>query len=117
MKMVNIADAKANLSSLLDEVAAGETIVIANRNRPVAELRPVSAARATPRPVGLAAGLVEVPPSFFAPLDQADLEAFERGPWPSPETGAGRVAEGGGTKRAPRRAAVRPAVPKRGPRR
>lgn len=88
MFMVNIYEAKAQLSELIERVAAGDAVVICKRNRPVAELRPVSATRTEPRPIGLAKGLVEIPDSFFEPLPPDDLEGFTGGalypPVPSP---------------------------------
>lgn len=39
--VVNVHDAKTNLSKLLERVEKGETIVIARAGRPVAELSPV----------------------------------------------------------------------------
>ena len=57
--------------------AQGETILIGDRNRAVAELRPVAPTRATPRPVGLAAGTFSVPASFYEPLEEADQGAFD----------------------------------------
>ena len=91
MKMVNIFEAKAQLSELLDQVSKGERVVICKRNQPIAELRPVPAPRATPRPLGLAEGTVTVPPAFFEPLPEADLAAFETAG--EKELEAGRVAE------------------------
>ncbi len=41
MVTVNLAQAKAHLSELLDKVEAGEEIVITRRGRPVAHLSPV----------------------------------------------------------------------------
>ncbi len=79
MTLVNIHVAKVQLSSLLDRVAAGERIIICKRNQPVAELRPVEAARTGPRPIGLARGQVELPPAFFDPLPQDLMDAFEAG--------------------------------------
>lgn len=52
MESVNLADAKARLSELLDRVAAGETITIARRGRPVAKLGPVVEPR---KPLDMAA--------------------------------------------------------------
>ena len=52
MLKVNIADAKAHLSSYLDRVAQGETIVLCRRNVPVAEIRPLAQRRTEERPVG-----------------------------------------------------------------
>lgn len=39
-RTVNIHEAKTHLSRLLEDVQAGETIVIAKAGKPVAELRP-----------------------------------------------------------------------------
>jgi antitoxin (DNA-binding transcriptional repressor) of toxin-antitoxin stability system len=77
MKMVNIAEAKTQLSDLLDQVAAGAQVIICKRNQPIAELRAVAAARTTARPLGLAAGAVTIPATFFEPLPDEVLEAFE----------------------------------------
>ena len=41
MSAVNLADAKARLSELIDRVAAGETITIARRGKPIATLGPI----------------------------------------------------------------------------
>lgn len=40
MFLVNIAEAKAKLSELLERVEQGETVLLCRRNVPVAELRP-----------------------------------------------------------------------------
>lgn len=52
MKLVGIAEAKNNLSALLDQVAAGEDVVIVDRGRPVARLEAIG--RAYPDPAGRA---------------------------------------------------------------
>jgi prevent-host-death family protein len=77
MIRVNIHEAKTHLSRYLDRVAAGETIVVCKHNRPVAEIRPIRARRTTPRPIGLAHGKLAVPPSFFEPLPESELSAWE----------------------------------------
>lgn len=41
MKIATISDTKNNLSAYLDMVRQGETILIVDRNRPVAKLEPV----------------------------------------------------------------------------
>jgi prevent-host-death family protein len=76
MFRVNIHEAKANLSKYLDAVAAGETVIICNRNQPVAELRPLPRAPERPRPIGLAKRAFSVPPSFFEPLPDELVAAF-----------------------------------------
>jgi prevent-host-death family protein len=73
MKKVNLYEAKAHLSALVDRVAEGETVLICRRNVPAAELRPVPRSRRTRRPIGLVPHLT-VPPSFFEPLPD-DLAA------------------------------------------
>ena len=45
MDAINLADAKAHLSELVDRVEAGDTIAITRRGRPVARLTAVSAPR------------------------------------------------------------------------
>ena len=77
MIMVNIHGAKARLSEYLEAAASGERVLICKRNQPVAELRPVAAARTEPRPVGGAKGRLVVPDAFFEPLPAAVLEEFE----------------------------------------
>jgi prevent-host-death family protein len=83
MKLVNIYEAKARLSEYLARVEAGETVVIARRNRPVAKLVPAGPElpEKKPRPIGLAKGMGHVPPEFFEPLDDELLNLFEgKGP-------------------------------------
>jgi prevent-host-death family protein len=43
MKTVNIAEARANLSKLIDAAVAGREIVISRRNKPLIKLAPVKA--------------------------------------------------------------------------
>ena len=77
MKKVSLAEAKAHLSSLLDDVEQGELITITRHNVAVAELRPVARPEERPRPWGLAQGTFEVPDDFDAPLPDEVLDAFE----------------------------------------
>lgn len=51
MKLVNVQDAKASLSRLIEEALAGEDIVIAKAGRPCVRLVSVAAEHA-PRPLG-----------------------------------------------------------------
>jgi prevent-host-death family protein len=77
MIRVNIHEAKAHLSKYLARVERGEIVVICKRNEPVAELRPVVRRATRRRPIGLGKGTVVVPPSFFEPLPDDVLRAFE----------------------------------------
>lgn len=72
---VNIHEAKARLSELIDLLEKGETVVICRRNRPVAELRRY-AEKEKSRPVGLCPELAPLTDDFFAPLPDEWLEAF-----------------------------------------
>jgi prevent-host-death family protein len=93
MIVVNIYEAKAKLSEYLDAVATGERVVICKRNHPVAELRAVDQKRMQPRPIGGAKGQVSIPPSFFEPMPDEFLDAFESGPVYSQPPAPARVAE------------------------
>lgn len=48
MQAVNIADAKARLSKLVDQATAGEDITIARRGKPLVRLVPVEAPKRPP---------------------------------------------------------------------
>lgn len=60
----------------LHRVIDGETVVVYQGGRPVAEIRPVGETE-TLRPVGLAAGDFVVPDDFDDPLPDELLDAFE----------------------------------------
>ena len=79
MIRINVQEAKTNLSRYLKRLEEGERIVICRRNVPIAELRPIEPRRLEPRPFGLGAGEFEVPASFFEPLPDDLLVAFEGG--------------------------------------
>ena len=76
MKTINVRQAKTQLSRLLEEVAAGQEIIIAKAGKPVARLVSLRVA-AKKRQLGILEGKVTVPPDFDAPLPDAILEAFE----------------------------------------
>lgn len=74
---VNIADAKARLSELVQRAARGEEIIIARKGKPQARLVPL--APTTPRVPGHGAGRWKVVGDFNAPLPESMLAAFEGG--------------------------------------
>ena len=74
--MVNIHEAKTHLSRLLEQVAAGEQIVIANAGRPVADLVPH---RETPVRLGLAREQLVYDTRSFDEPDPLVIELFGRG--------------------------------------
>lgn len=63
MRKVNVHEAKTQLSRLLEEVEAGERIVIARAGEPVAVLAPYRAA-VRRRRLGLFAGQATIHPDF-----------------------------------------------------
>lgn len=68
MIRVNIAEAKARLSELVQMAMSGEDVVIARDNRPLLKLVPLGAP-AGPRVPGSAAGVVWVAPDFDDTLE------------------------------------------------
>jgi prevent-host-death family protein len=68
VKVVNIHDAKAHLSRLIQEALDGEEIVIAHDNEPLVRLVLVQSARPQ-RSLGWAKGQVTMAPELDAPLD------------------------------------------------
>lgn len=77
MIVVNIGEAKARLSEYLKRVEEGETVILAKRNRPIAQIRPMQAKRLSERPFGLCAGEFRVPEDFDDPLPAEVLADFE----------------------------------------
>jgi prevent-host-death family protein len=75
-KSVGVHEAKTHLSRLLEDVAAGEEIVITRRGEEVATLVPVR--RSSTRRFGMDRGRFVVPDDFDAPLPDEMLDAFER---------------------------------------
>ncbi len=74
MTTVNIHEAKTNLSRLLDQVAAGEEVIIAKAGKPVARILPFSAPE--DRKPGIAKG--EVTDEFFEPLPDDELANWQQ---------------------------------------
>ena len=77
MKTVTMHKAKTNLSQLIAEVEAGEQVIIQRGQEAVARL--VSVAEPTPkRQYGALAGKVSLTASFFEPLSEDELAAWDR---------------------------------------
>ena len=75
-KSVGVHEAKTHLSRLLEDVAAGEEVVITRRGEEVASL--VAVRRSSARRLGMDRGRFVVPDDFDAPLPDELLDAFER---------------------------------------
>ena len=77
MKRVQIAEAKAHLSALVERVEAGEEIVITRRSKPVARLVAEPQTRRAAVDVFRAAwtlGGLDLPRIVELPLDDVDLD-------------------------------------------
>ena len=73
MYVVNVHQAKTELSRLLARVEAGEDVVIARRGEPVARL--VACKARIKRQPDVLKGKIIVPDSFFDPLPEEELTA------------------------------------------
>ena len=80
MKLVNVYEAKTNLSKLLDAVENGEEIVIARAGKPVADLRPH---RPRPRPIviGGLADRIDYDDADFERVDPDIMKMFYGDDW------------------------------------
>ncbi len=76
MKSVTMHTAKTTLSKLVAAAEAGEEIVILRGRTPVARLVGISAPPT--RAFGSLKGQLRVSPSFFEPLPDRELDAWER---------------------------------------
>ena len=76
MQTINIHQAKTHLSRLVDEVVAGEEVVIAKAGKPMVKLIPFIPATKK-RKLGLLLGKLSVPADFDAPLPDDVLATFE----------------------------------------
>jgi prevent-host-death family protein len=72
MQLVNVHQAKTQLSKLLDQVAKGEEVVIARHGKPVAKLSPVEE-HLPPRQPGALRGQIWIADNF----DEFDEELEE----------------------------------------
>ena len=76
MKTVNIHAAKTHLSSLVEEAAAGEEIIIAKAGKPVARIVPLEKKRGIENTLGIWKDKVWISDDFDAPLPPEILRSF-----------------------------------------
>jgi prevent-host-death family protein len=77
-EIVTIHAAKTNLSRLVARAEAGEEIIIARGNKPVAKLVPIA-----PKPTrvfGSMRGKFSIGPEFFEPLPPEELDEWQQAP-------------------------------------
>lgn len=77
MRIVNIHEAKTQLSKLVKEAAEGETFVIAKAGKPVVKVSALTAPEA-PRRVGFLVGEIAVPDDFDR-MNAAEIEVLFTG--------------------------------------
>jgi antitoxin (DNA-binding transcriptional repressor) of toxin-antitoxin stability system len=82
MITVKVHEAKTNLSKLLAAVERGEEVIIKRGDKVVAKLTAANddATRPKRRVLGTLQGLFEVPDSFFDPLPEDELDAWNNPP-------------------------------------
>jgi antitoxin (DNA-binding transcriptional repressor) of toxin-antitoxin stability system len=73
---VTIHAAKTTLSKLIELAQAGEDVVIARGDTPVARLVPIVAQLPERRP-GTLRGIVKITDAFFEPLPDEELDAWD----------------------------------------
>ncbi|WP_180962865.1 type II toxin-antitoxin system Phd/YefM family antitoxin [Fischerella thermalis] len=76
MLRVTVDEIQRDPAKYLRQVEAGETFVILQADKAIAELRPISSNKQL-RPFGLCTGEFTVPDDFDAPLPEDLLNAFE----------------------------------------
>ncbi|MBF2057204.1 MAG: type II toxin-antitoxin system Phd/YefM family antitoxin [Cyanobacterium sp. T60_A2020_053] len=76
MNIVNIHEAKTQLSQLLSRVEKGEKIIIANRGKPIAYLTPYSESSSSQRIEGRLLGQFTVSENFYH-SDEEIIDLFE----------------------------------------
>lgn len=79
MSQVEIQEAAADLSALIERARSGEDVVLANGGQALARLVPVEPepAKKGPRMFGRLAGQFKIPDDFDAPLPDDILDMFE----------------------------------------
>jgi antitoxin (DNA-binding transcriptional repressor) of toxin-antitoxin stability system len=77
MLSVTVDEIQRDPAKYLRQVEAGETFVILQADKAIAELRPISSSNKQLRPFGLCAGEFTVPDDFDDPLPEEVLSAFE----------------------------------------
>ena len=77
MIQVNADEIKRDFRAYLQRVEAGETLIIVEAGKPVAEIKPIDSDSISLRPFGLCAGQFTVPDDFDEPLPDSIIREFE----------------------------------------
>ena len=76
MQQITVQEIQNNPSKYLNQVEAGESFIIVQENKPIAELKPITKNKKPTRPFGLCKGEFTVPDDFDAPLPEDILDTF-----------------------------------------
>ena len=77
MLTVTLDDFQHNLTEYLHCIKAGETFIIVDANKPVAEIKPIISNQNELRPYALCRGEFQIPDDFDTPLPDEILAQFE----------------------------------------
>ena len=77
MIKVNVYQAKARLSELIDLVAKGEKVLLCKRNVPYVVMTPVHQTKPKVRPMGLARGKIKLSKNFFDDMTDDELRLWQ----------------------------------------
>ena len=70
MQTIDIPAAKTQLATLIEQVEAGEEVLISRAGKPVAKLVPIRSDAKTRRVLGQLGGKLQIPEDFDAPLPE-----------------------------------------------
>jgi antitoxin (DNA-binding transcriptional repressor) of toxin-antitoxin stability system len=76
MEQIDLQSVPADFLPIVQRAADGETIVICENQRPIAEIRPLPQRPTAPRPIGLGIGEGTILPSFYEPLPDEIVRGF-----------------------------------------
>jgi antitoxin (DNA-binding transcriptional repressor) of toxin-antitoxin stability system len=77
MTRLSVTEIEKDLGGFLEKVLHGESILIVDSKRTLAEVKPVASRQPALRPFGLCKGEFTVPDDFDAPLPDEILRQFE----------------------------------------
>ena len=77
MVSISTDEIKRDVESFLHHVEAGETLIVTEKGKPLAEVKPLAVSEKQKRPFGLAKGEFIVPDDFDAPLPDRILDEFD----------------------------------------
>ncbi|HTU88875.1 MAG TPA: hypothetical protein VMF69_02150 [Gemmataceae bacterium] len=77
MNTISVQDIQRDFSTFLRRLESGESFLVVQDGKPLAEVRPAAKTAEQLRPFGLCAGQFTVPDDFDSPLPDEILKEFE----------------------------------------